>query len=163
MWPNSSLLFCPSSHSRFVHTTPFRQPQIVFRKREQRGGYLFAILSSTHPGLCCLVRSLPRLRAGRTWHTVLSKTRIVARISPMGYDFFIGSASPAKPAFDAACATLESQAVGCWITSPDGPSGKPYPEAMENPSAASSPLGVAFSQHTTKSRGMSACGLVRKS
>jgi ankyrin repeat protein len=69
----------------------------------------------------------------------------------MAHDVFISYSSKDKPVADAACATLESSGVRCWIAPRDVSPGVPYAESLVNGLSNSRLMVLVFSANSNRS------------
>ena len=69
----------------------------------------------------------------------------------MAHDVFISYSSKDKPVADAACATLESSGVRCWIAPRDVSPGMPYAESLVNGLSNSRLMVLVFSANSNRS------------
>ena len=69
----------------------------------------------------------------------------------MAHDVFISYPSKDKPVADAACATLESSGVRCWIAPRDVSPGVAYAESLVNGLSNSRLMVLVFSANSNRS------------
>ena len=74
-----------------------------------------------------------------------------AKALQMAHDVFISYSSKDKPVADAACATLESSGVRCWIAPRDVAPGVPYAESLVNGLSNSRLMVLVFSANSNRS------------